>query len=125
MCSWSPQVALSLLLLIIAGLFARSVARAAHVDAGFETERTAMIALNLGSSGYSEAQARGFHRRLSERVTGYDGVRYVVPTDRVRLDIYGSQAADLLIATPDRGTIEDVVQVAHIAPEYFAALGTG
>ena len=48
------QVAVSLVFLICAGLFTRSLQQANNVDPGFETERALTVPLDLESVGYDE-----------------------------------------------------------------------
>jgi predicted permease len=69
-----PQVSLSLLLLLIAGLFLRSLHKAQSVDLGFDPDHTAMILLNLDLHGYDEARGREFYRSLMERARQLPGV---------------------------------------------------
>jgi predicted permease len=68
------QVALSLVLLIGAGLLLKSAANAQAIDPGFETERVVMLSSHLGLHGYDEPRGRLFYRRAMERVSGIPGV---------------------------------------------------
>jgi hypothetical protein len=54
------QVALVLVLLTGAGLFARSFRNALRLDLGFTPERLAVIGFNLGQQRYDSARARAF-----------------------------------------------------------------
>jgi predicted permease len=62
------QVALSLLLLVSAGLFLRALERGHRVPPGFELAGVATASLNAESWGYDDARGRAFYRRLRERV---------------------------------------------------------
>jgi predicted permease len=68
------QVALSLVALIGAGLFARSLSNAARVDLGFSTERLGTVAFNLADWSYTEDRGREFNRRALERAAAVPGV---------------------------------------------------
>ncbi len=117
-----PQVAVSFVLLLVAALFAHSVSRAGDVDPGFDLGRGAFVALNLGLSGYDEARAAAFYDALAARVGSEPGVRAVAVTDRIPLDLYGSQSATL---TPEvNGSAgAAAAQMGHVGVGYFAALG--
>ena len=71
------QVAVSLLLLMSAGLFLRALARGAHVDTGFETAHIAVAPIDVSTSGYTEDRARVFLDRLRERLLAAPGVAQV------------------------------------------------
>jgi predicted permease len=71
------QVALSIVSLVAAGLFLRSLASANTIDPGFDTENLALMTLNTGQRGYSQPQAEQFHRKIVERVGGLPGVSSV------------------------------------------------
>ena len=118
-----PQVALSVTLLVVAGLFARSVANAGAVRVGFDLERTATIALNLAPSGYDETRARTFYRELSRRALTLPGVSAVAVADRIPLDLYGSRTTSLAIEGGAADVVERAVQHARVEPTYFATLG--
>jgi macrolide transport system ATP-binding/permease protein len=68
------QVALSMVALIGAGLFVRSLSYAQHIDPGFRTENLVMVQFNLNSQGYSEARGREFQQQLLERTSRLPGV---------------------------------------------------
>ena len=69
------QIALSLVLLISAGLCVRTLQNLQAVNLGFETENMLTIKLDLGRQNYSEAQGREFYQRLLERVQSLPGVQ--------------------------------------------------
>jgi predicted permease len=67
------QVALSLLLLVGAGLFARSLYNLRTLDPGFETRQLLSLAVEPDLNGYSPAAARDLLRRLQERFAAEPG----------------------------------------------------
>ena len=71
----AAQVAVSLVLLVAAGLFLRSLARARAADPGFDPTGTAVLSFDLGSSGFDEARGRDFYDRLLERVRALPGIQ--------------------------------------------------
>ena len=68
------QVGGSLMLLIVAGLFARSLLEAQHTDLGFDPSHVLNLSMDPNQIGYNEAQSRKFYRTLLERVRALPGV---------------------------------------------------
>ncbi|MGA2881346.1 MAG: ABC transporter permease [Bryobacteraceae bacterium] len=71
----AAQVALSLLVVCGAGLFARSLRNLAQQDLGFDREHVLTVWMDPRSAGYGAAQLPGLYRRLVERVQIVPGVR--------------------------------------------------
>jgi predicted permease len=68
------QVALSVVLLVAAGLFLRSLRRAQAIDPGFAAERVVTLPLNINLLRYTKPQGREFYRQVIERVEAIPGV---------------------------------------------------
>lgn len=68
------QVALSLVALVSAGLFIRSLQNALAVNPGFITENVLLLSFNLAREGYSDEQGKQFQREMIERVHALPGV---------------------------------------------------
>src|SRR4029450_13798726 len=71
----SAQVALSLVALVGAGLFLRSLQHAPQISPGFDTEHLAVLSFDLGAQGYTEQRGRQFQQRVLERAAGVPGVQ--------------------------------------------------
>ncbi len=71
------QVALSLVLLVGAGLFVRSLRNELAIDHGFRTKGVVLMSLELGLGGYSEDEGRRFYQQLEERIQALPSVRSV------------------------------------------------
>jgi macrolide transport system ATP-binding/permease protein len=78
---WTPrsvlvivQVALSMVALIGAGLFVRSLGNAARIDTGFDAAHLAIVAFNVNDQGYNEARGRDYLQRAVERASAVPGV---------------------------------------------------
>ena len=69
------QVALSLLLLIGAGLFIRSLRNLQSLDPGFVRESVLLVRVNPENSGYKGQHLRDYYERLLARVSTYPEVR--------------------------------------------------
>ncbi|MCZ6837396.1 MAG: ABC transporter permease [Planctomycetota bacterium] len=68
------QVSISLVLLIISGLFVRSLIEAKSIDPGFEHESTLSMMLDLDRHGYTSETGQAFCHDLLERVRELPGV---------------------------------------------------
>jgi putative ABC transport system permease protein len=72
----AAEIALSLALLIGAGLLVRSLVRLSRVDLGFRPERVLDLDLDLGSRAYAEpGRAEGFLTTLLRELHGRPGIR--------------------------------------------------
>jgi len=69
------QTALSIVLLVVGGLFARSLHQAEGVDLGFEPENRLLLSMQLDNHGYSEEQGIDFVSGVLERLRGMPGVQ--------------------------------------------------
>jgi predicted permease len=69
------QVGGSLVLLIVAGLFARSLMRAQRANLGFEPDHVLNVTLDPKEVGYDEARTKNFYRDLEARVRALPGVQ--------------------------------------------------
>jgi macrolide transport system ATP-binding/permease protein len=118
------QVALSLILLIAAGLIVRSLQQTQMVGPGFETENRVAMSVDLGLQGYDEARGREFYKRLITRVESLPGVRAAsyVGALPLNLDFNGgvfyvegqpfTRASDLL-----------TLPTGEVWPRYFETMG--
>jgi macrolide transport system ATP-binding/permease protein len=68
------QIALSLVVLIGAGLCVRSLQNLQSTDLGFEPSKLLVLSLDLASKNYQEAQGREFQTQLLEGVSTLPGV---------------------------------------------------
>ncbi len=68
------QVALTLALLVGAGLFARSLRSVVRIDLGFEPERVLTATMDLAAAGLSRADGNALYLRMLERIQALPGV---------------------------------------------------
>jgi predicted permease len=71
------QVAGSLMLLVVAGLFVRSLRNAEQLDLGFNPNGVLNVRLNPEWAGYNEQRTKDFYRELERRVSALPGVESV------------------------------------------------
>ena len=84
------QVAVSLVLLVAAGLFVRSVQRAKSVDLGFHADRILNVSMDVSQQAYTEARGRAFFRDVESRVRALPGVESVSYAFSVPFGYYNS-----------------------------------
>jgi putative ABC transport system permease protein len=118
------EVALSLVLLIGAGLMIRSFARLLAVDPGFKTDHVLTAFVSLPVAKYSEREAQvAFFDRLLDRLRNVPGVTAAgVVTD---IPLYGGSSTGFDVdrrpaALPGQRAMTDYRM---INPDYFAAMG--
>ncbi|HEU5179793.1 MAG TPA: ABC transporter permease [Candidatus Polarisedimenticolia bacterium] len=68
------QVALSMVLLVSAGLFLRSLGKASRVDPGFDVGHGLTMSFDLNLQGYSREKSLAFYQLLLQRVQALPGV---------------------------------------------------
>lgn len=114
------EVALSLILMIGAGLLLRSFTTLMRVDLGFQPDHVIAMSLNLPQSRYSDGAARlRFFQRLEERARTLPGVQAVAYANRLPLR-GGWSSGIALDGNPDRRASPDFQAV---NPGYFQTLG--
>lgn len=69
------QVMLSLLLLVGAGLFTRSLRYLSHIDVGFEREQLLAVWIDTKIPGYPRSRLQLLYHRLTERLEAVPGIR--------------------------------------------------
>ncbi|HEU0178227.1 MAG TPA: ABC transporter permease [Blastocatellia bacterium] len=116
------QVALSLLLLICAGLFLRSLRNASSIDPGFDADNLLALSMDLRLQGYDETRERNFTDQLLERVRALPGVVSASLTDRLPLDLDGAwRGVTIEGYTPQPGESTGI-NSSFVAPGYFETL---
>jgi predicted permease len=80
------QVAVSVVLLVAAGLLVRSAGAAAAIDLGFDRRGIVATDIDLEPHGYTEATGREFYRQLVARATAGSGVQAASLANRAPLD---------------------------------------
>ena len=69
------QVATSIIVLVCAGLFLKSLSRVQNADPGFSVENLITMRLDPGTFGYSDAEGKRFFSELLRRIEAQPGVR--------------------------------------------------
>jgi predicted permease len=116
------QMALSLLLLIFAGLFIRSFLNAQHINRGFNPHNILIASYDLFAAEYSDERGFEFDRQLTAKLNSLPGIQSVCLTSRVPLGFdRGSTSVrpEGYVLQPNESM---EVQDAIIGPNYFATL---
>ncbi|HEX2224945.1 MAG TPA: ADOP family duplicated permease, partial [Thermoanaerobaculia bacterium] len=113
------QVAASLVLLIGAGLFLRSLGRLEGIDPGFDTDQVLLVPLDLESLGYEPPQLQAFYDRLAADVARLPEVSAVSVAETVPL---GFERSSVTIQQPETGQ-QEKVDYNVVSPDYFRTLG--
>ena len=119
----ASQMAFCLLLLVVAGLFGRSLRQLTQIDVGFDRDRVLTARLDVRGAGYSPEERLALYRRIIERVATLPGVSGVSLS--ANGPIYGSQRISSMSVegfTPRR---EDRIRTNEevITDQYFATVG--
>ncbi len=118
------QVALSLLLLIGAGLFIRSLVHLETMDVGYSRAHLVLLQIDPAASGYSRSQQLPLMRSLLERLRSVPGVLDVTTSENGLFSGHDSSSDSFRIEgfTPTRK--EDAsCNFDQIGPRYFQVLG--
>ena len=116
------QVAVSLLLLVGAGLVTRSFDAARRADLGFDPSQVTSIRLDVRQNGYDAARGRLFYRRLLDAVRADAGTEATLAAyNPMSLIELGAQR--VAVEGYDAGRNEDLGFITNtVAPDYFRTL---
>ena len=116
------QVALSLLLLVGAGLFVRTLRNLDSLGPGFPTDHLLTFRINPSLNGYSDEQTKAFYQRLDINLQTMPGVTSVGFSAMPLLKGYAWQNA-VLGKDFEGAPIEEQPVLSETGPDYFATLG--
>lgn len=117
------QVALSLVLLIGAGLFLRTLVNLANVNTGFDKENVLLFGIDPPAVGYKEdVRLVNLYQQIEQRVSAQPGVRAA----SISFFTFNQGAWDNSVVVegggPARGINNDVIENI-VGPTYFATMG--
>jgi predicted permease len=120
----SVQVALSLISLVAAGLFVRSLQNLRSVDPGFRSQGLLIMLLNQKPGGYQNFNRTAYYHELSDRLSRLPGVISVclsngmvgLPTDYYKEPVSATSGAFSL-----SGSVEAAYNT--VSPHFFETLG--
>jgi predicted permease len=117
------QVAVSLLLLIGAGLFLRTLQNLQHVDLGYAREKLLLVRIDALEAGYKDAPRAAVFRTLLERFRAIPDVQGVTLSENGLFS--GTESGDQITVEgykpQKRG--DDNARFDQIGPNYFSTIG--
>jgi predicted permease len=117
------QLAGSLLLLVVAGLFTRSLGKAQHMDLGFNPDHVLNLSVDVQQIGYNETQGREFYRQLAERIHAIPGVVSAAQAFSVPMGVYSTGDPVIAEGHPvEAGKQPLTVMYNAVTPDYFETL---
>jgi predicted permease len=118
------QIALSVLLLVCAGLFTRSLENAQRSDPGFDPDHVLLDSFELRPSGYSKAQGIEFDKQLLAKIEALPGVESVALADFSPLS-YTIRSEGIEVGGYVPRPHESMeIDWARVGPNYFRTLRT-
>ncbi len=119
------QIAVSLLLLVAAGLTLRALQQLRAMNPGFNPENAVMMNFDLSLQGYQADAGAQLRKQLLNRVESLPGVRSASITDFVPLSMNYNSAAILIEGQPqERGVNAPTAMNADVGLKYFETIGT-
>lgn len=121
------QVALSIVVLIGAGLFLRSLNHARAINPGFDAEHILALSFNTAAQRYDATKAEQFYQQLSNRVQDLPGVQSVSLAQSAPLSFFYSPAISSPVFVeghePPQGEDPPFAGNNAIGPNFFKTLG--
>jgi len=118
------QVALAMIVLIVAGLFFASFNETRDIDPGFRREGVLLGAFDLSGRNPNGVEARIFITRLLDRLRALPGVEAAAAATSVPLDIHGMPSRAFTLegrARDDDAADEALTNV--VTPDYLQVMG--
>jgi predicted permease len=119
------QIASSLVILVIAGLFVRSLAAMQTMDFGFKPDHVMNLAVDASEIGMTEAQTRDLYANLLARIHQVAGVDFVSHAGTVPMGYFGNGGDRMIIdGAPAQINPSDLnASYNVVSPEYFSVMG--
>jgi predicted permease len=118
------QVALAVVLVVVASLLLRSFAATRATDLGFEARGVAIVSFDTEMVRYDAEQGRAFWRQALERVEAIPGVQAAaLASPRVPLDVnFTTSEFQVEGRTYGEGERGEILNTVSVSPGYFDAL---
>lgn len=119
----AAQIALSLILLICAGLFLRTLMNLRSVNLGYKSEHITMMELDVAQAGYKNAERPVIYQRVLEKIRSLPGVQAATYSGNGLFS--GSESNDDISVegyTPKAKDDKDS-RFDQVGPGYFSSIG--
>lgn len=119
------QIAISLVVLIAAGLVVRTLQQLQTMNPGFDPNNALTMSFDLGLQGYDETRGQQFYRQLTERVQSVPGVESAVVANYIPLSLNFNSGNVYLEGKPaGRGENAPLAMVGSVGTGYFKTMAT-
>jgi macrolide transport system ATP-binding/permease protein len=118
------QISISLVLLIGAGLFLRSLQKAYATDFGFDTRDALLASVDMARQGYNEAQGRNFYQQFVDGVQAMPGVLGVTLAQYIPVNAGGSRTGVYIEGYTSQPGEDLELNLNVVDANYFDTLGT-
>src|SRR5207244_6474660 len=118
----AAQIALSLMLLVGAGLYVRTLINLAQINPGFAAENLLVFKLNPGDAGYQEARTSAFFDRAQQSLSTLPGVRSVALTQYPLLSGVSWVSSFTIPGHPNEGSRESTATMLLVRETFFTPL---
>jgi macrolide transport system ATP-binding/permease protein len=119
------QIAISLVVLIAAGLVVRTLQQLQTMNPGFDPQNALTMSFDLSLQGYDEARGQQFYHQLAERVRALPGVKSAAITSYIPLSLnYNSRNIYVEGEPIERGGNAPSSMNAAAGSRYFETMGT-
>jgi len=119
----TAQIALSMALLMCAGLFVKSLTNVTRVDLGIKTDNVVVFGVSPGLNGYDPARAKAFYERLEEELRSVPGATGIA-MGRIALLAGNNSGTNVSVEGFSHGPDADTdANYNEINPGYFRTLG--
>jgi predicted permease len=118
------QLAISIVVLVCAGLFLRSLRKAVNTDPGFNVDNLVSMRVDPGALGYNEESGKRFYTELLHRIAEQPGVRSASLTTYLLLG--DSNSGIQIIKEGDPEPLPNqgiIVDRSLVAPGYLETMG--
>jgi macrolide transport system ATP-binding/permease protein len=117
------QIALSLLLVLGAAIFVRTLANLHAVEIGFNQENVLTFSLDASQAGYKDAALRAFYAEITERFRGLPGVRAATVSDMPLLSNSNQGTGVVLPGAPKKeGRDLPSTSLVSVGPGFFETM---
>ncbi len=117
------QAALSLVLLVAAGLFTQSLNKLEHADMRLDAKNRYIVHINAQAAGYGPKQLEALYRTMEDRFRALPGVTKVGISTYTPMEDNNWGTGVQVQGQPNNGH-EAYASIVRVNPEYFDAVGT-
>lgn len=119
------QIAISLVVLISAGLVVRTLLQLQTMNPGFDPQNALTMSFDLGLQGYDKQRGQQFYRQLAERVQALPGVKAAAVSSYIPLTLnYNSRNIFVEGQPAERGENVPLAMNGSAGPRYFETMRT-